>query len=91
MAWLKNCCVRFTGRACISPMVRGVIRYDHTAMAVRQPKISPIMMEAYSVSCMVLCSAARTCMVTASQRLTFSSCKGSIMTHTAAYRNSSGQ
>ena len=49
------------------------------------------MIEAYSVSCMVLCSAARTSTAPVSQRLTFSSCKGNIMTHTAVYRNSSGQ
>ena len=45
MLWLRNCSVRVTGSACSRPTARVVIRYDHTAIAVRQPKSSAMTIE----------------------------------------------
>ena len=47
-AWERNACVRVTGRACISPTVRVVIRYDHTAIAMKQPNSSDMTTEPYT-------------------------------------------
>ena len=89
--WEKNACVRVTGRACISPTVRADIRYDHIAMANRQPEISATTTEAYSALQMALCSCACTRGSSVWYRPVCTSCRGRMTTHTSTYMNSSGQ
>ena len=94
--WEKNACVRVTGRACISPTVRPDIRYDHTAMAAKQPNSRDMTTEAGMDRMMTLCcrSCSTVMMPSATpshSRLADSICMGRITTHTATYKNSSGQ
>ena len=86
--WEKNACVRVTGRVCSSPTVRPFIRYDHTAIAMKQPNSRDMTTDAVMVSTTRLC-----CVTSSRVRLRFtvsrqslvlrSICMGRITTHTA--------